>query len=82
MGTSFFPISPPVATRVPSTFTRAARKRSPAGVSSVAWSVQYSRAVKASISRSRSTTSRTATDCTRPAESPLRTLRLMSGLRV
>ena len=38
-------------------------------------SVQYSRAVNASISRSRSTTSRTATDWTRPADSPARTLR-------
>ncbi len=45
-------------------------------------SVQYSRAVKASISRSRSTTRRTATDWTRPAESPPRTFRDSSGLSV
>jgi hypothetical protein len=38
--------------------------------------------MKALISRSRSTTSRTATDWTRPAESPPRTLREMSGLSV
>ena len=44
--------------------------------------VQYSRATKASISRSRSTTRRTATDWTRPAERPPRTLRDRSGLSV
>ncbi len=38
--------------------------------------------VNARISRSRSTTSRTATDCTRPAERPDRTLRQSSGLSV
>jgi hypothetical protein len=40
---------------------------------------QYSRGTKARISRSRSTISRTATDCTRPAESPPRTLAHSSG---
>ena len=39
------------------------------GVSS-AVSFQYSSVVNASISRSRSTISRTATDCTRPALKP------------
>ena len=49
---------------------------------SCACSVQYSRAVKAVTSRSRSTTSRTATDWTRPADRPLRTLRASNGLSV
>ena len=34
------------------------------------WISQYSTGVKARISRSRSTTRRVATDCTRPADSP------------
>ena len=50
------------------TSRRPARSRS-------ASSVQYSCAVNARISRSRSTTRRTATDCTRPADRPERTLR-------
>jgi len=41
---------------------------------------QYSWGTKASISRSRSQISRTATDCTRPALNPPRTLRHNSGL--
>ncbi len=49
---------------------------------SSASSVQYSRAVKARISRSRSTTIRTATDWTRPADRPPRTLLDSSGLSV
>ena len=40
---------------------------------------QYSRGTKARISRSRSTINRTATDCTRPAESPPRTFAQSSG---
>ena len=44
--------------------------------------VQYSRATNDRISRSRSTTRRTATDWTRPAERPERTLREISGLSV
>ena len=56
----------------------ARRRRS----SRIAWIVQYSRAVKAVISRSRSTTRRTATDWTRPADKPPRTLRDSSGLSV
>ena len=43
-------------------------------------SVQYSTGTNALISRSRSTISRTATDCTRPAESPRRTFFQSSGL--
>ena len=66
----------------PSMRATSALKRSPDSVSSSACSVQYSRAVKAAISRSRSTTSRTATDCTRPAERPPRTFRDSSGLSV
>ena len=58
---------------------RSARARprsvSPAAVARRASIVQYSRAVNAVISRSRSTTSRTATDWTRPADRPPRTLR-------
>ena len=50
---------------------------SPASVEIRASIVQYSRAVKAWISRSRSTTRRTATDWTRPADRPERTLRHM-----
>ena len=46
------------------------RSVSPAAVARIASSVQYSRAVNASISRSRSTTRRTATDWTRPADRP------------
>src|SRR6185436_1910849 len=47
--------------------------REEAGVLSLAsptLTFQYSSGTKASISRSRSTMSRSATDCTRPAESP------------
>ena len=47
-----------------------------------ACSDQYSTGTKASISRSRSTISRTATDCTRPADSPRRTLSHSSGDRL
>ncbi len=50
--------------------------RSPA---SSAVMLQYSRGTNASISRSRSTISRTATDCTRPAERPPRTFAHSSG---
>ncbi len=41
--------------------------------------LQYSSVLKALISRSRSTIKRTATDCTRPADSPLATLRHRNG---
>ena len=66
----------------PSIRTTSAAKRSPAAVSRSASIVQYSRAVNALISRSRSTTRRTATDWTRPADRPPRTLRDRSGLSV
>ena len=42
--------------------------------------VQYSSLTNCSISRSRSTTIRRAGDCTRPADSPRRTLAPSSGL--
>ena len=66
----------------PSIRTTSAAKRSPAAVSRSASIVQYSRALNALISRSRSTTRRTATDWTRPADKPPRTLRDRSGLSV
>ncbi len=66
----------------PSIRTRSAAKVSPAAVDRIAWIVQYSRAVKALISRSRSTTRRTATDWTRPADSPRCTFLPSSGLSV
>ena len=44
-----------------------------------ACSDQYSTGTNARISRSRSTISRSATDCTRPAESPRRTFSQSSG---
>ena len=50
-----------------------------AGGESSASRFQYSWGLKASISFSRSTISRTATLCTRPAERPLRTLRHKNG---
>ncbi len=48
--------------------------------SRMASTVHDSLVTKASISASRSTTRRTATDWTRPADSPVRTLRQSSGL--
>ncbi len=74
--------SRPVATRRPSTPTRRAVKLdagSPWGETSATTS-QYDAARKAIRSRSRSTTSRVATDCTRPADRPWRTLRQSTGL--
>jgi len=50
-----------------------------ASPSSRASTVQYSSAVKARISRSRSQMMRTATDCTRPADRPRRTFFQSSG---
>src|SRR5262245_43413988 len=51
----------------PSAPTSLASNSSPRGVASVAISDQYSRGTNFSISSSRSQTSRSATDCTRPA---------------
>ena len=76
-------VSPsPISGFLPPIRTRSASNVSPFGAIRTAFSVQYSRAVNARISRSRSTTIRTATDCTRPAESPARTLRHSKGLSV
>jgi len=76
-------VSPSLMSSVlPAIRTRAAVKVVPSAVASSASRVQYSRAVNARISRSRSTTIRTATDWTRPAERPLRTFLLISGLSV
>ena len=55
-------------------------KVSPASVLSSASSDHHSSVTKASISLSRSTTSRTATDWTRPALNPVRTFFQSSGL--
>ncbi len=52
------------------------------GAVSRASMLQYSLGTKARISSSRSTIIRTATDCTRPAESPLRMVLTRKGLRV
>ena len=52
---------------------------SPRGVARVATSDQYSRAMNFSISSSRSHTSRSATDCTRPAERAPGSLRHSTG---
>ena len=54
----------------------------PRGVVSTAFTVQYSCARKASISISRSTTSRRQTDCTRPADLAPGSLRHKTGDRV
>ncbi len=61
--------------------TRARRAVSPGGFFAArsASMVQYSLARKARISRSRSTITRSATVCTRPAERPRRTLSHSSG---
>ena len=67
---------------LPSSVTRRASNSSPAGVVSTALTVQYSRARKASISISRSTIRRSATDWTRPAERAPGSLRQSTGERV
>ena len=73
----------PVATRLPSTVRSFAGKRrgsccSPA--SNVASRSQYDAERNAIRARSRSTTSRVATDCTRPADRPLMTFFQSTGL--
>ena len=62
--------------------TRATRAANGGGAlpSTCASMVQYSSGRKALISASRSTTRRTATDCTRPADRPRRTLDHSTGL--
>ena len=61
---------------------RATRAANGGGALPSTWAamVQYSSGRKALISASRSTTSRTATDCTRPADNPRRTLDHSTGL--
>ncbi len=71
-----------IASGLPPIRTTSAASWLPSGAASSASRVQYSRATNAPISRSRSTTIRSATDWTRPADSPPRTLRDRSGLRV
>ena len=63
----------------PSAPTSRAWKVSSRGVARVATSDQYSRATNFSISNSRSQTSRSATDCTRPAERAPGSLRHNTG---
>ncbi len=63
----------------PSTSASRATKGGGSRPSSSASTVQYSSGVKAWIARSRSQMMRTATDCTRPAESPRRTFFQRSG---
>ena len=67
--------------RLPSWVTSRARNGSEPAATSAS-TVQYSRARNASISASRSTTSRSATDCTRPAERAPGSLRHSTGERV
>jgi hypothetical protein len=64
----------------PSSRTTRAANGGGALPSTCASMVQYSSGRKALISASRSTTRRTATDCTRPADSPRRTLDHSTGL--
>ena len=66
----------------PSAPTSRASNSSPRGVARVAISDQYSRGTNFSISSSRSQTSRSATDCTRPAERAPGSLRHSTGERV
>ncbi len=70
--------SRPVATRSPSSAASRALKDSEPRAKSPTMS-QYCAALKAIRSRSRSTTMRVTTDCTRPADRPWRTLRHSTG---
>src|SRR5450432_4032736 len=76
------PASPSLlsSTFLPSSFTTLAVNGGGLAPSTVVSTVQYSTGRKALISASRSTTSRTATDCTRPADSPRLTLVHRTGL--
>src|SRR6478609_2101037 len=73
--------SRPMATRLPSTEVSRAVNwlEAPSGVKSPSTS-QYEARTNAIRSRSRSTTMRVATDCTRPADRPALTLRHSTGL--
>ena len=61
-----WPKSRPCATRLPSSWTSRAANEPGSNVPSMS---QYAAAMNSIRSRSRSTTSRVATDCTRPADS-------------
>ena len=72
----------PTSSRVslrPSAPESRASKAAPDAVARCATIDQYSRATKDSMSRSRSQTSRSATDCTRPAERAPGSLRQSTG---
>src|SRR5437899_10398152 len=70
-----------LVSRLPSCLVRRARNGSPPAETSAS-TVQYSWVLNFSISISRSTTSRSATDCTRPAERDPGGLRHSTGDRV
>ena len=72
---------PAAPTAAPSRRTSSARNAPPSGAAIAAWTVQVRRGAKASISASRSHTSRSATDCTRPAERQPGSLRHSTGDR-
>ena len=77
-------VSPPksnLVSRLPWCLVRRARNGSPPAETSAS-TVQYSCVRNFSISISRSTTSRSATDCTRPAEREPGSLRQSTGDRV
>ena len=67
--------------RVPSSSASTAPNRAPSGVASSASTLQCFRAAKPSISASRSHSSLSATDCTRPAERQPGSLRHSTGDR-
>ena len=64
---------------LPPSVTRPASNSCPRGVRKTAFTVQYSWALKASISISRSTIRRRQTDCTRPADFAPGSLRHRTG---
>ena len=70
------------SSRLPSRCVSRAAKGAPVGVWNRPSTLQYSRARNASISASRSQISRSATDCTRPAERLPGSLRHSTGERV
>ena len=78
--TDFACSSLPISTFLPSFLTRLAGKTGGAAASRWATTVQYSSGTNARIARSRSQMSLRATDCTRPADSPRRTLSQRIGL--
>ena len=69
-----------ISSFLPSSFVALTVNGGGVGPSTVASTVQYSCGTNALISASRSTTRRTATDCTRPADRPRRTFVHSTGL--